>query len=88
MSQFIGVIGAVLFPMIWLVERYRLHGIMDLDDVNLRYVLLYTAGSAVMAAYAFSVRDLPFILFSVSMTMFTATEFVLLVSVKARKQTE
>lgn len=82
MSELVGMVGAVLFPMLWLVERYRLHGTMELEEVNPWYVLLYVAGSVLLLYYAFTVRNLPFVICFLMMSMFTLTEFVLLVGVR------
>lgn len=78
MSELIGVLGALLFPAVWMLQRYRLYESVDLLEVNARYVFLYLLGSIVLTYHAFVIRDLSFILFSVMMTLFTATEYFLL----------
>ncbi len=84
MSELAGIVAAVVFPLVWMVQRYRLYESVGPLEVETRYVLLYVVGSLLLTYYAFTVRDLPLVLFSVTMTMFTATEYVLLLLVRRK----
>lgn len=76
------LLGAVLLPAVWLAQAHRGYAVAGIDAVDERLVGLYAAGSMVLAWYAFSIGDLPFLLLHLTMAMFTATEFGLLVWVK------
>ncbi|MFB6265618.1 MAG: hypothetical protein ABEI07_00870, partial [Candidatus Nanohaloarchaea archaeon] len=78
----IGLAGAVMLPLAWLIETYRTYEAGNLEAVDPKFVALYVAGSLMLAYHAFTLRDLPFILLNVTMAMFAGTELVLLLQVK------
>lgn len=82
MSELIGLIGAGILPIAWLIETYRTYEAGNLEAVDPKFVALYVLGSFLLAVYSFQIQDLPFLVLNVTMTMFTATELFLLLAVK------
>lgn len=82
MTEPVGVIGAVLLPIAWLLETYRTYEAGNLEAVDEKFVLLYVVGSALLTYHAFAIRDVVFIALNATMLMFTTTELVLLWQVK------
>ncbi|MDY6770214.1 MAG: hypothetical protein SVU88_04555 [Candidatus Nanohaloarchaea archaeon] len=78
----IGLLGAALLPVAWLLETYRTYEAGNLEAVDPKFPALYVVGSALLAYHAFQIRDLAFIVLNVAMALFTATELVLLLHVK------
>lgn len=74
----IGLLGALLLPVAWLLARHRAYEAGGVDAGDPRAAGLYAAASLLLAYHAFQLRDLPFIVLTVSMTMFTTTELLLL----------
>lgn len=78
----VGLVGAALLPLAWLLETYRTYEAGNLEAIDPKFVGLYVVASLLLAYHAFQIRDLAFIVLNVSMAMFTATELVLLLHVK------
>lgn len=84
MSEFIGLLGAVLLPLAWLLHTYRAHENGNLQETDPTIPALYAFASLLLLYHAFQVKDLAFIVLGLSMAMFTSTEFLLLLRVKRR----
>lgn len=82
MASPIALLGAGLLPVAWLFQTYRTYNTGNLEAVDERFVVLYVVGSAILTYHAFMIRDLPFIVLNLTMTMFTGTELVLLTWMK------
>ncbi len=87
MVSTVGLVGAALLPVAWLLETYRTYEAGSIEAVDPRFVMLYVVGSALLLYHAFTIQDLPFIILNAAMVLFTATELVLLVEVKRRRDT-
>lgn len=81
----LGLLGAALLPVAWLIETYRTYEAGNLDAIDPRFVVLYVVGSGLLTVHAVQIGDLPFIVLNATMTMFTATELLLLVAVKRER---
>ncbi len=84
MTSIAALVGASLLPIAWLIQTYRTYEAGNLGAIDPKFVALYVIGSALLTYHAFTIRDLPFIVLNATMTLFTATEFVMLVAVKQR----
>lgn len=82
MTSLVALLGAGLLPVAWLIQTYRTYEAGNLEAIDPKFVALYVVGSALLTYHAFTIRDMPFIVLNATMTMFTATEFALLVMVK------
>ncbi len=82
----IGLLGAALLPIAWLIETYRTYEAGNLEAVDPKFVGLYIVASALLAYHAFQIRDLPFIVLNVTMVLFTSTELALLLRVKGEQR--
>ncbi len=85
MSELIGLAGAAILPVAWLIETYRTYEAGSIEAVDPKFVALYVVGSFLLTVYAFQIRDLPFLALNLTMTMFTATELFLLLAVKRQQ---
>ncbi|MFB6294863.1 MAG: hypothetical protein ABEI97_03820 [Candidatus Nanohaloarchaea archaeon] len=77
-----GLAGAVLLPAAWLLYRYHRYEDGDLGAADPQSTALYVVGSVLLAYHALGLRDLPFIILSVALVMFAATELGLLFAVR------
>ncbi len=77
-----GYLGAGLLPLAWLFETYRTYEAGNLEAVDPKFPAIYVVGSLLLAYYALSIGDVPFLLLNLTMAMFTGTELMLLLKVK------
>jgi hypothetical protein len=82
MVEFIGLLGAVLLPLAWLLHTYRAHATQALWEADPRIPALYALASILLLYHAFQLQDLAFIVLGLSMAMFTSTELLLLLRLK------
>jgi uncharacterized protein with PQ loop repeat len=85
MSELVGLVGAAILPIAWLIETYRTYEAGNLEAIDPKFVALYVVGSFLLTVHAFQIRDLPFLALNLTMTMFTGTELGLLFLVKQQQ---
>lgn len=85
MSNIIGLLGAAILPIAWLIQTYRTYEAGNIEAIDPKFVALYVVGSFLLTIHSFQIRDIPFLALNLTMTMFTATELFLLLAVKRQQ---
>lgn len=82
----IGLIGAVLLLAAWFPETYKTLKSKNVEAIDVRFLIIYTVGSSLLALYSFQINDVPFMLLNSVIAFMTLVELDIVLRKKIKRK--
>lgn len=83
--MWIGLIGAVLILLAWLPETYRTMKSKNIEALDVKFLIIYIIGSALLAVYSIQINDMPFTILNSTIALITLVELDIVLRKKSKK---